>query len=117
LQDLVHHSSDRLSNKINWLNIIRPDWFDTDSSELRSSVQVYLIMKNIIETRHNHFENNQLIELVMNNSELDSYRTVLIHSIMKNEQWKLIYSFAEYEHDWLFLSNHSARVNTHIFSN
>ena len=108
LQSLVHRSP-RLPSTMNWLSVIRPDWFDINY-DIQSSVQRYFIIKNILETRQNQFSNDQIIKLVMENSELDSYRTVLIRSIMENQQWELIHLFAKHEHDWLFLTTQSTKV-------
>jgi len=70
LQNIVHQST-RLLTKMNCLNIIQPDWFDMNY-EIRTQVQTYFIIKNIIETRENKFSINKLVKLLIKNSELDS---------------------------------------------
>ena len=92
-----------------WLNVIRPDWFDVNY-EMRSQVQTYLILKNMIETRENHFSNEKFIKLVIENAEFESYRSVLIHLIMQREHWEWIYLLVKHEHDWSFLHTQSNRV-------
>ncbi len=99
----------KFSIKMNWLNVIRPDWFDVNS-EMRLQVQTYLIIKNIIETRENRFFNDVLIKLVLENTELDSYRSVIIHHMMQYEQWTWIQLLVKYEHDWSFLHTQSTKV-------
>jgi len=100
---------------MNWLNIIRPDWFDVNY-EIRSQVQTYLIIKNLIETRENQFSIDKLMKIVIENSELDSYRSVMIHLIMQYEQWELIHLFVKHEHDWSFLNTQSTKVKHENFS-
>jgi hypothetical protein len=95
---------------MNWLNIIRPDWFDMNY-EIQSQVQTYLIIKNIIETRENNFPVDKLMKVVIENSELDSYRsTTMIHLIMQYEQWELLNLLVKHEHDWSFLNTQSTKV-------
>jgi hypothetical protein len=108
LKDITQQST-KLSTQMTWLNIIRPDWFDINY-EMRLQVQTYLIIKNIIETRENRFFNDTLIQLVLENTELDSYRSVIIHYMMKYEQWTWIELFVKYEHDWSFLHTQSTKV-------
>ncbi len=108
LQNIVHRSSSLLP-KLNWLNIIRPDWFDMNY-EIRSQVQTYLIIKNLIETREINFSIDKLMKIVIENAELDSYRTVIIHLIMHNEQWELINLLVKHEHDWIFLNTQTTKV-------
>jgi len=108
LQNIVHRSSSLLP-KFNWLNIIRPDWFDMNY-EIRSQVQTYLIIKNLIETREINFSIDKLMKIVIENTELDSYRTVIIHLIMHNEQWELINLLVKHEHDWIFLNTQTTKV-------
>jgi hypothetical protein len=99
---------------MNWLNIIRPDWFDMNY-EIRTQVQTYLILKNIIQTRQNNFSIDKLIKIVIENSELDSYRSGMIHLIMEYEQWELINLLVEHEHDWTFLNTQSTKVKYENF--
>ena len=92
-----------------WLNIIRPDWFDVNY-EMRSQVQTYFILKNLLETRECHLSNEKFIKLVLENAEFESYRSVLIHLIMQHEQWEWIQFLVKHEHDWSFLHTQSNRV-------
>jgi hypothetical protein len=78
--------------------------------EIRSQVQTYLIIKNLIETREINFSIDKLMKIVIENAELDSYRTVIIHLIMHNEQWELINLLVKHEHDWIFLNTQTAKV-------
>lgn len=94
---------------MNWLYIIRPDWFDMNY-EILPQVQTYLMMKNILETRNDNFPIEKLTKLILENSEFDSYRSKLIHLIMQYERWDLIYLVVKYEHDWTFLNNQSTKV-------
>jgi len=108
--ETIAQRSTKLPTKMNWLNIIRPDWFDVNY-EMRSQVQTYLIVKNIVETRENRFFNDISVKLVLENTELDSYRSVVIHHMMQYEQWKWIQLLVKYEHDWSFLHTQSTKVN------
>ncbi|CAF3530457.1 unnamed protein product [Rotaria sordida] len=108
LQNIVHRST-KVLPKLNWLAIIRPDWFDINY-EMRSQVQTYLTTENIIATQQNNFPIDKLVTIVIENSELDSYRPAMVHLIMQYEQWELIYLFVKYEHDWSFLHNQSTQL-------
>jgi hypothetical protein len=110
LQDIVQ-SSARLLTKMNWLNIIRPDWFDTNY-EMRSQAQTFFAIKNIVETRQNNFPVDTLVSVVLENAELNSCRLGMIPLIMKYEQWGLLNLFFKREHDWSFLNNKSIKVKT-----
>jgi hypothetical protein len=110
LQNIVHQST-KLLTKLNWLNIIRPDWFDMNY-EIRVQVQTFLTMKNIVETQQNNFPVDMLVSLVIENSELDSYQSIIIQLIMKNEQWELINLFVKHQRDWSFMRTPSTKVKT-----
>lgn len=94
---------------MNWLNIIRPDWFDMNY-QMRSEVQTYLMVKNILQTQQENFSVENLTKLIIENSELDLYRSKIIHLIVKYEQWDLIYLLVKHEHDWIFLNIQSTKV-------
>lgn len=113
LENIVQRPS-KVSPKLNWLAIIRPDWFDINY-EMKSRVQTFLTMENIVATRQNNFSINKLITLVIENPELDSYRSAVIHLIMQYEQWELINLLVKLELDWSFLHNQSAKVKIVIY--
>jgi hypothetical protein len=108
LQNILHQST-KLSTKLNWLNIIRPDWFDMND-EIRLQVQTFLTIKNIVETQQNNFPVDMLVSLVIEISELDAYQSIIIQLIMKNEQWELINLFVKHQHDWSFMHTPSTKV-------
>lgn len=110
LQNIVHHST-KLLPKINWLNIIRPDWFDMNY-EIRTQVQTFLTMKNIVETQQTHFPIDMLVSFVIENSDLNAYQSIIIALIMKNEQWELINVFVKYQRDWSFMTTLTIKVKT-----
>ncbi|CAF3340357.1 unnamed protein product [Rotaria sp. Silwood1] len=108
LQNITHQST-KVLPKLNWLSIIRPDWFDINN-EVRSQVQTFLTIENIIQTQQNNFPIEKLVTIVVENSELGSYRPAMIHLIMQYEQWELINLLVKYEHDWSFLHNQSTQL-------
>ena len=109
----IAERSMKLTEKMNWLNVIRPDWFDVNY-QVRPSVQAYLMIKNIIQTQENRFIDEQLVRLVLENAEFGAYRSVIVQLILQHEQWEFIYLLVKYEHDWSFLHNPSSKVNTEI---
>ncbi|UJR33493.1 hypothetical protein I4U23_020938 [Adineta vaga] len=114
LDIIVHHRTTKLLKKISWLNVIRPDWFDLNN-DLRIQVQTYFLMKNIIETRQNHFSNNQILTLLIEYSELDAFQSILIRLIMKNEQWELMNLFVKHQRDWSFMNNLTIKFPEWLF--
>ncbi|CAF3316737.1 unnamed protein product [Rotaria socialis] len=108
LQNIVHRSA-KLLPKLNWLAIIRPDWFDVDY-QMRSQVQTFLTLANIVSTQQNSFPIDKLVTFVIENFELDTYGSGMAHLIMENERWDLIHLFAKYEHDWSFFNNQSGKL-------
>lgn len=110
----IAERSIKLGEKMNWLNVIRPDWFDVNY-QMRSSVQTYLMLNNIIQTQENHFNDEKLVRLVLENAEFDVYRPVIVQLILQHEQWELIYLLVKHEHDWSFLHNPSSKVNVFLF--
>ncbi|CAF1278092.1 unnamed protein product [Adineta steineri] len=104
LDNIIVQRSTNLLTKLNWLNIIRPDWFDMNN-EIRIQVQTYLTMKNFLETQQNNFPIDRLVSLLIENSELDTYQSLIIQLIIKNEQWELIDLFVTYTRDWTFIHN------------
>jgi hypothetical protein len=114
LENIVRRSA-RLLTKVNWLNIIRPDWFDVNY-EIRPQVQTFLTIKNLIETQQNNFSIDKLVTLVIENSELDLYKSVMIRFVMHEEKWELIYLFVKYQHDWSFFNTQSTKVKHKNFS-
>ncbi|CAF5223291.1 unnamed protein product, partial [Rotaria magnacalcarata] len=107
LQSIVHRPA-KLLSKLNWLAIIRPDWFDVDY-QMRSQVQTFLTLGNIVSTQQNSFPIDKLVTFVIENFELDTYGSDMAHMIMENERWDLIHLFAKYEHDWSFFNNQSGK--------
>lgn len=106
----IAQRSTKLVEKIHWLNVIRPDWFDLNY-QVRSPVQTYLMMKNIIQTRENQFIDEKFVRLVLENTEFDSYRSVIVQLVMQYEKWELIYLLVKHEHDWAFLHTPTSKVN------
>ena len=109
LQSVVHRSMER-SSEINWLNIIRPDWFDGNHA-LRPSVHMFFSVKKFVETRVNECPMDSLAKLVLDNAELSACRLSVIHLLIRHERWDLIHLFAKYHRDWSFLTNLSVKVN------
>lgn len=108
LQHIAQRSS-RSSLKLNWLAVIRPDWFD-GHYQMRSQVQTYLILSNSVATQQNNISIDKLTTFVVENFDLDTYGSQMIHLIMKDERWDLIQLFVKHERDWTFLNNHSLKV-------
>lgn len=109
LEKIVQRSI-KLTEKLHWLNVIRPDWFDLNY-QIRLPVQTYLMMKNIIQTRENHFIDEKLVRLILENAEFDSYRSMIVQLIMQYGQWDFVYLLVKYEHDWSFLHNATSKVS------
>ena len=110
LQTIVRRSAGQSSTEINWLNIVRPDWFDGNHA-LRPSVHTFFSVKKFVETRVNNCPMDSLVTLVLDNAELSACRLPVIHLLMRDERWESIHLFAKYHRDWSFLTNLSVKVN------
>jgi hypothetical protein len=105
-------SSIESSHNFNWLNIIRPDWFDANNI-IRDNVLTFLTMKSLVETRTNPLSIDCLLSLIMNDSQMFSCRLSIGYLIMNDKQCcQLIHRFVQHEHDWSFLHTHSNQVST-----
>lgn len=94
-----------------WLNVIRPDWFESGHEEIRSNVLIFLTIKKLLETRDNHIPLDHLLPFVLENAQFNPCRVPLMHLMMKSEQWSFIDTFVQQEHDWSFLTSLSTKVD------
>ena len=109
LENIAQQSTKSVT-RFNWLNTIRPDWFDVNY-EMRTQVKTFLTIENIVKTKQNNIPIDKLATIIIENSELHSHRSVIIHLIMEYERWDLINLFPEQERDWSFLDDKSTKVN------